>query len=247
MGYIYLVTNNINQKKYVGQSICKDINLRWNQHKRKDGKTLGKHLLNAYNKYGIENFSYSIICICFDEDCNKYEQEYIRKYNTLAPNGYNLTSGSQKSNPYPKKSTKEKRVLSEQTKKRISESLKKRFSMKPKANSMSNKGKTLSIEHKKKISETCIRNNEIRKKNGVKILTDKMKKGLEIGRGISRKSVGKYDLEGKFIEKYNSLSEAAEKNNTGHQQISKVCNGNRAYKTAGGFIWKFLSDDIITS
>lgn len=34
MGYIYLVINNINNKKYIGQSQCLDINDRWNAHKK---------------------------------------------------------------------------------------------------------------------------------------------------------------------------------------------------------------------
>ena len=56
-------------------------------------KTVGKILFNAYNKYGTTNFKYKIICICFDEDTNKFEEEYIMKYNTIYPNGYNLMPG----------------------------------------------------------------------------------------------------------------------------------------------------------
>ena len=81
MGYIYLVTNMKTRKQYVGQTICKDVERRWRQHKKCDGKTIGRYLSAAYNKYGIENFKFQIICICFDEDCNNFEQEYINKYN----------------------------------------------------------------------------------------------------------------------------------------------------------------------
>ena len=105
MGYIYIVQNKINNKKYIGQSQQKDINSRWNSHKNLKHKTVGQILLNAYKKYGIDNFTYKIICICFDEDTNKYEKEYIKMYNTLYPNGYNLLEGGNnyKHNEYTKK------------------------------------------------------------------------------------------------------------------------------------------------
>jgi predicted GIY-YIG superfamily endonuclease len=34
MGYIYLIENLINGKKYIGQTIQNDINKRWNKHKQ---------------------------------------------------------------------------------------------------------------------------------------------------------------------------------------------------------------------
>jgi group I intron endonuclease len=93
MGYIYLVTNKLNGYQYIGQTLRNDIETRWKQHKMIQKNTIGKYLFNAYNRYGIENFKFEIICICFDEDCNKYEAEYIKKFNTIVPNGYNLQSG----------------------------------------------------------------------------------------------------------------------------------------------------------
>jgi group I intron endonuclease len=52
---IYIVTNNVNGKRYVGQSI--DIERRWNQHRYGKGSLL---LRNAIKKYGIENFSFEV-------------------------------------------------------------------------------------------------------------------------------------------------------------------------------------------
>ena len=60
-------------------------------HKRKDNCCT--YLKRAFEKYGIENFKFRIICICFDDDLNKYEIEYIKKYDTIVPNGYNLSEG----------------------------------------------------------------------------------------------------------------------------------------------------------
>ena len=79
MGYIYLITNIVNKKQYVGQTQREDIQTRWNAHKKSDSKSCGSYLLRAYKKYKIENFKFQIICICFDEDCNRFEEEYIKK------------------------------------------------------------------------------------------------------------------------------------------------------------------------
>ncbi len=59
MGYIYLVTNTINGKKYVGQSCCEDIHNRWNDHKRSKKTSLGTYLYNAYKNMEIINLSIS--------------------------------------------------------------------------------------------------------------------------------------------------------------------------------------------
>ena len=95
MGYVYLITNTINGKRYVGQSQQIDIKRRWNKHKNISKTGLGKVLRDAYEEYGIDNFKFQIICICFNEDCDKYEEEYIIKFNTIVPNGYNITNGGE--------------------------------------------------------------------------------------------------------------------------------------------------------
>ncbi len=55
MGYIYLVTNTLTGKQYVGQSQKSDINTRWNQHKKVSKTGLGRYIRSAYCKYGIDN------------------------------------------------------------------------------------------------------------------------------------------------------------------------------------------------
>ena len=48
--------------------IQNDINKRWNKHKQVNKSFIGTCLFNAYKKYGIDNFKFKILCICFDED-----------------------------------------------------------------------------------------------------------------------------------------------------------------------------------
>lgn len=73
------------------------------------GRKTGCSLLKqAFEKYGIHNFKISLIVICFDESLNAIEIEYIRKYKSLAPNGYNILEGGHLSSGFKgKKHTEE--------------------------------------------------------------------------------------------------------------------------------------------
>ena len=69
-GYIYLTTNLINSRKYIGQhkSECFDTNYYGS----------GKVLLQAINAYGKDNFKCEILCECFSaEELNAKEEFYI--------------------------------------------------------------------------------------------------------------------------------------------------------------------------
>ena len=94
-GVIYKITNLVNGKKYIGQTSKYYINDRWSQHKNyaKNNKRKG-YLYNAMRKYGIENFEFKVILHNIPvEQLNFYEQLWINKLKTKAPNGYNLTDG----------------------------------------------------------------------------------------------------------------------------------------------------------
>ena len=96
---IYKIENDINHKLYIGQSV--DIERRWSNHRAHiyDSRNDNLPLYRAIRKYGIENFSFSIIELCKKEELNEKEKYYIKKYNTLAPDGYNATLGGQCSVP----------------------------------------------------------------------------------------------------------------------------------------------------
>lgn len=53
----------------------------------------------------------------------------------------------------------------------------------------------------------------------------------------NEKPICQYNLQNKFIKKWNSLKEASNNLNISYTNISKCCNGKG--KTAGGFIWKY--------
>jgi group I intron endonuclease len=104
MGFIYKITNNITHKCYIGETKKSNPELRWNEHRRKIEKNIGcPALQDAVKKYGIEHFKFEILIICFDEDRYIFEKEYIKKYNSISPNGYNLTTGGEGGGFYGKK------------------------------------------------------------------------------------------------------------------------------------------------
>lgn len=92
-GKIYLITNNINGKQYVGQTIM-TLTQRWNKHLSVSRTENPTGIAAAIKKYGKENFSIELIATCKVEDLNDLEIYYIKKYNTYS-NGYNLTLGGE--------------------------------------------------------------------------------------------------------------------------------------------------------
>ena len=93
---IYLIENLINHKKYIGQSI--HIEKRWKDHQTlyKDHFENCPLLYKAFEKYGVQNFSFSILEEVADKNqLTQKETEYIILLNTLSPNGYNCVLPSE--------------------------------------------------------------------------------------------------------------------------------------------------------
>lgn len=88
---IYKITNLINGHSYIGQSI--NIERRWRSHRSYNIDEVGhKPLYRAFKKYGLSNFSFTIIEECDINILNQREQYWISYYDTYN-NGYNLTTG----------------------------------------------------------------------------------------------------------------------------------------------------------
>ena len=94
MGYIYCITNLINEKKYVGKTTY-SITKRFQEHCRdsKKERCERRPLYDAMNKYGIENFVVKELIECPNDELDSYEKMYIEKLQTYGHNGYNATKG----------------------------------------------------------------------------------------------------------------------------------------------------------
>lgn len=89
---IYKITNKINGKAYIGQSV--DILKRWSRHKSNINNILHEEAIYcAMRKYSIENFTFEVIEECEAEQLDSREIYWISYYNTMTPNGYNMTAG----------------------------------------------------------------------------------------------------------------------------------------------------------
>lgn len=116
MAHVYLITNKITGKKYIGVTHHSDVNKRFDTHKY--GRI---RLSNSIKKYGSENFTIESVkeCISLDE-AYMLEPSYIEEYGTRHPNGYNYSSGGKGSREGHGNSI----PTSEETKKKISASKK---------------------------------------------------------------------------------------------------------------------------
>jgi len=249
MGYIYKIINKIDNKCYIGQTF-NSLEERWRHHKGDSSNC--RYLKRAFQKYGIENFEMKLICICFDEDLNKFESQYITYYNTLVPNGYNLRQGGNNAKQH------------QETKQKIGETLREGYKSGRLVNkSKGKKGKTHTEETKKKIkealtgrifenrvygniiSEEC--KEKIRKKAKERTINEETRKKIsealkktnkETNVKITvKRKVLQYDINNNFIASFNSLTEAANKYDVSKAALSRICNGK--IKSCKGFIWKF--------
>ena len=145
--YIYLITNNLNGKIYVGKHSTDNLN---------DGYMgSGKLIKLAYNKYGVENFSKQILHFADTEsELNDLEMFYIKDLDAKT-NGYNLTDGGEGVVGLQRtEETKQKLSEAWKGKKRgpMSEEHKQKISEAHKGTSPWNKGKQYSEELKHKLS-----------------------------------------------------------------------------------------------
>lgn len=105
-GFVYITTNNINGKRYIGQ---KKFKRGWKYYFGS-----GVSLIRAVNKYGKDNFSREIIAVSYNkEDLNRLEISFIKSHNAVnSRDYYNIAFGGEGGNsgkPLSKESRKKMR------------------------------------------------------------------------------------------------------------------------------------------
>ena len=94
-GFIYKITNKINGKSYIGQTI-QNVKERFYQHcaTKCSQAVLNMAIHRAINKYGKSNFTIEVIEEVESTNLNDRERYWIRYYDSYN-NGYNSTKGGQ--------------------------------------------------------------------------------------------------------------------------------------------------------
>jgi len=253
---IYLITNLINDKKYVGQTIYKNPNQRWSKHKYDTKRDSFCSIHMAMRKYRIENFKFEVIDESANniDELNDLEEFYISFYDTFKGHGYNSTSGG---DGYTfSDETKRKMSInrtgnlnpfyklkhSDETKRKISEANKnKKVSTETRQKlSKANTGRKHSEEHKQKIKRSG-------KLNGMYGVTH----SEESKRKMSESSKGKFGIlhhnskkviqinkdTGEEIACWFSCADVQRELNINGSMISAVCKGKR--NQTGGYKWKY--------
>lgn len=93
--YVYKITNNINNKIYIG--ITNNIKKRWSNEKSYPSDPKRRQVIQeAIHKYGVNNFTFEIIDKGLSiEEAVDMEQYLIKSLNSQVPNGYNVHAGGE--------------------------------------------------------------------------------------------------------------------------------------------------------
>ena len=114
---VYKITNKITGKSYIGQTVS-SLSKRWSDHN--SSKKNCTYLKRSIEKYGKNAFQIKILVRCNNiEEMNHREQYYIKLFNTLAPNGYNLESGGNNKRLHEETKLKMRKPKSEEHKKNM--------------------------------------------------------------------------------------------------------------------------------
>jgi group I intron endonuclease len=160
--FVYITTNLINRKQYIGDHSTNDTNDNYLGSGR-------PYFQRALKEYGKQNFKREILEFFPNkQEAFDAQEKYIIKYNTLSPNGYNIS---------PKGGHNVKDCWSEESKQKCAKT---------------QTGKSHSEETKRKISLNTHRN--FRKKGhvsplkGKHFMSDKAKEKISIARKGKEKS-----------------------------------------------------------
>lgn len=123
MGYIYKITNNINNKIYIGQTTKNRATDRFSQHRylaqHPEQERGVSYLHSSMAKYGVDNFTFTIVEEVDNELLNEREQYWIAFYGSLAPKGYNMTEGGEGTQGYSRPQTEEEKEKRRQSNKQF--------------------------------------------------------------------------------------------------------------------------------
>lgn len=201
-----------NGKIYIGIT-KQDVKRRW---KNGYGYEIGLPVRNAINKYGWKNIEHIVLFENLNKkDAELKEIELIKEYKSADRNyGYNITNGGN-----------QKGTVAEETKQKISKKNKEYAEKNPTPRVAYWKGKKLSEEHRRKLSES----HKGKRKPCPKKTKERISNALK-GHEVSLETRKKISKPIKCIEtgkEYYSAREAEKDTGISYKLISLCCNNKR--------------------
>ena len=219
---IYKITNKINGKCYIGQSV--DIQQRWSKHLStfNGNATPDYEIYKAFAKYGVNNFTFEVIEECDKSLLNSREIFWIEFYDSFN-NGYNMSLGGEACN-----GTNDKAVY--------------QYDLSGKFIKEYKSAHDAARENNIQFTNICKVCRGERKTAGGFGWSYEKKIAIE---SIKTKRLGdgtvlQYTKNGEFVAEYPTAREAWKKTGISDTTIGNVCKGKG--KTAGGFVWRYKND-----
>jgi group I intron endonuclease len=246
VGYIYKITNKNNNMIYIGQTIKERPTDRFSQHRylarHQEQEKTASYLHRAMASEGVDNFSFEVIEEIENNKLNEREKYWIKVLNSLAPNGYNLTSGGEGTLSFSRPQTAEERE-------KRSISNKKFYENNPKAREEASKRTTelwKNEEYRKKVTEGNKKfyqehPNMFKGENnpmyGKKHTEESLAK-IRAHAATRKAKIAQLDKDTlEIIKIHDGVKDAEKELGVSHGWISKAA---RQDKIAYGFKWKFI-------
>lgn len=246
MGFIYKISNNFDNNIYIGLTTKEKAIQRMYQHRylaRNLSPNDNSYLHKAMNAHGVENFSFEVIEEVENNKLPEREQYWIAYYNSIAPNGYNLTAGGEGTVGFARPQSEEERV-------RKGQSVKDYYQKHPEAREKASiTHKEYLADHPEKIEDfknrmaqyrlehpdyNCGENNPFYGKHHTQETLAKIKESSKHRyKPIARLDKDSYEI----LETYDGIKEAEAALNVSHGWLSKAARQN---KIAYEYRWKFL-------
>lgn len=178
IGYIYITTNLINNKKYIG--------LKTSEYFKNNYLGSGKIIKKAIKKYRKENFKVELLEECNSiEDLKQAERKWIKYYNAQSDsNFYNIAEGGQWGNCILGMSEEERKIYTNKLSKGIAQSYVKNPKLKEtraKNFSKANKGRKRTEKEKEHLKEVSKKMWEERREELTKIVQETNARNKEKG------------------------------------------------------------------
>lgn len=218
---IYLITNSVNDKKYVGQT-TKSLEVRFKRHCWKSEVRKNMPITSAISKYGKDKFTIRAVeTVETLEEANAREVYWAQFFQSFSPHGYNLKAGGRLHS-----------TVSEETRQKL------RIALTGKTPTEASRKKMSDAHKGQKLSESA------KQKLSLFFKGKKPHANTVLGASLKNYKITLWNLNGKLVIVQN-MKKYSEANNLSLCQIHKVIRGElRSYK--GLVFQKYLTKEELS-